>query len=326
LQVCEFIQKEDQGFRCELCPHKCLLETGATGICGVRQNIGGEVVSLNYGKITALAMDPIEKKPLYHYYPGTRILSVGSTGCNFHCDFCQNWTVARGKVPSVDVTPWDLISKAQRKDNIGIAFTYAEPLMWYEFLRETMPKVQEKGLKTVLVTNGYINSKPLQKILPNLNAVNLDIKFFARGSYRRYCGGDLKQILNNALEFKKNGHLEITTLIIPDINDSPEEIDRLVSWIKENLGSDTPFHLSRYYPAYRFNTPPPSIETLIDLYYLARESLDYVYLGNIREAEFQHTYCPRCNHLLIKRGFGVQIRIEEGNTCPECGQLIHIIK
>lgn len=325
MQESAFYKREDKGFRCELCPQSCFLDTGAVGLCGVRKNMGEKVVALNYGKIAALALDPIEKKPLYHFFPGSHILSVGTFGCNFNCGFCQNWALAQGHAPTQDTTCWDLISRVQRPDNIGLAFTYAEPLMWYEFIRDMLPRLKEKGQKTVLVTNGYINPAPLEEILPYIDAVNIDIKTFSSGTYFRYCQGNLKRVLKNTLLFARNCHVEITTLIIPGVNDSNAEIERLVKWISEEIGPETPFHLSRYFPAYKFTTPPTSIKKLEELYHLAGEKLSYVYLGNISDFLYQHTYCPQCGFTVIKRGFKVKVDLQKGNTCPECGQSINII-
>jgi len=320
-----YYKREDYGFRCELCPHSCFLDTGAIGLCGVRKNIGEKVVALNYGTIAALALDPIEKKPLYHFYPGNYILSAGTFGCNFHCGFCQNWALARGKAPTQEITRGDLLSRVQRPDNIGLAFTYAEPLMWYEFVRDLLPRLKEKGQKTVLVTNGYINPEPLEEILPYIDAVNIDIKTFSTGTYFRYCGGNLNRVLKNSILFSRYCHVEVTTLVIPGVNESNAEIGRLVDWISDKLGPETPFHLSRYFPAYKFSTPPPSMERLEELYHLAGEKLSYVYLGNIADPRYQHTYCPQCGYIVIKRDFGVSIDLCKGNTCPECGQFINII-
>ncbi len=325
MQEAAFYKPEDKGFRCELCPHSCFLDTDSTGLCGVRKNIGDKVVALNYGKLAALALDPIEKKPLYHFFPGKFILSAGTFGCNFNCGFCQNWALARGKVSTQDITRLDLLSHVQKPGNIGLAFTYAEPLMWYEFLREVLPRLKEKGQKTVLVTNGYINPAPLEEILPFVDAVNIDIKTFSTGTYFRYCQGNLNRVLKNTVLFARSCHVEITTLIIPGVNDSNAEIGRLVDWIYENLGKETPFHLSRYFPAFKFTTPPTSISKLEELYHLAGEKLSYVYLGNIADVRYQHTYCPGCGYVVIKRGFPIEIDLEQGNTCPSCGQFINII-
>jgi len=324
LQEAAFYVEEENGFRCTLCPHFCTLDAGAGGKCGVRKNIGGRLIALNYGKIAALALDPIEKKPLYHFFPGSSILSAGTIGCNFGCDFCQNWQLARGKAPTQDISPWDLISRAQKPDNTGLAFTYAEPLMWYEFIREVLPLLREKGLKTVLVTNAYLNPEPLQELLPYIDAVNIDIKTFSTGTYHRFCSGDLNRVLQNTLLFKRHCHVEITTLIIPGINENIAEIGRLVDWIKDELGRETPLHLSRYFPAYRMQNPPPTLEHLVDLYEMAREKLPYVYLGNITDARYRHTYCPQCDYPVIKRDFAVDIQLSAGNTCPRCGQFINI--
>ncbi len=253
------------------------------------------LVSLNYGLFTAIAVDPIEKKPLYHYYPGSYILSLGSFGCNLNCPFCQNWEIARAKRAAVsELAPDDVVALAQKAGkemgSIGVAFTYNEPLMSIEFLLDTLPKIQAVGQKTVLVTNGMINPDPWGKLLPFVDAVNLDVKGFAPGFYREMVGGKLSTVLESAKLLLAAGiHLELTCLLIPGINDDLAEIEKLVDWIASELGAEVPTHFSRYFPSYRMNNPPTSLQRLKEAVDLGREQLRYVYAGNAPELGEEYT-------------------------------------
>lgn len=270
--------------QCLLCPHVCLIPEGHRGICRVRRNIEGRLVLANYARVTAAALDPIEKKPLKMYLPGKRILSLGTFGCNLACGFCQNWHIAQGEAPSSEsLTPAEAVEKARELipyGNVGIAYTYSEPLMWYEYVLDTARLVREAGMKNILVTNGYINPRPLKELLPYIDAVNLDIKAFTEGFYNETCKGRLKPVLNSARIFAANCHLEITTLIIPTLNDDPEEIRGLAQWIA-SLNPDIPLHLSRYFPNYQMTIPPTPQKTMETAGETASEFLSHVFLGNI---------------------------------------------
>ncbi len=318
-----FARPVGEGMQCLLCPHVCRLTPGEKGLCGVRQNRDNKIIALNYLQVGAWAIDPIEKKPLYHFYPGSIIFSVGSPGCNLECGFCQNWSLARGHSPAWEVSAEELISLGRREGSVGIAFTYAEPLMWYETLEEIMPEAQDQGLKMILVTNGFINSRPLKRILPFVDAVNLDLKAFRNNSYEKHCRGNLTTILHSAELFNNHCHLEITTLIVPGINDDPEEIGEEARWIRDNLGEDTPLHLSRYFPAYKYTHPPVSLKAMMELYQVARDHLPYVYLGNVHDAEYSTTRCPSCGHTIVQRFPRISIDIH-GRECPSCGHSIPI--
>lgn len=276
--------REKKEIQCLLCPHVCAIPAGKTGLCRVRLNDQGELKLINYGKVTAAALDPIEKKPLKRYMPGKRIFSLGTFGCNFTCGFCQNWRIAQQEAPSYHfLSPQEAVEKALElipSGNIGIAYTYSEPLMWFEYVLETAKLAQQNGLKNILVTNGYINSKPLKELLPYLDAVNLDIKSFSEGFYHDVCQGELQPVLNSAKLFAEKCHLEITTLLVPGLNDSTQEIKELASWIA-SIDERIPLHLSRYFPNYRFSLPPTPVAKMHEAKKTAELYLRHVFLGNV---------------------------------------------
>jgi pyruvate formate lyase activating enzyme len=300
-------QKVRNKIQCVLCPHQCILHEGKTGICGVRQNIGGKIRSKNYGLISGFALDPIEKKPLYHFYPGSKILSIGSLGCNLKCNFCQNWQISqvcdtntsRYKTMQVD----EVLSQASDlAGNIGLAFTYNEPTVWYEFMFDAAKACQQNKLKTVMVSNGFICKKPLEALFPFIDAFNIDIKAFTENYYHEMTGGSLKPVLDSLKTIRKNGkHLELTNLIIPCKNDDPEQFAEMVNWISNELGPDTVLHISRYFPAYKQSIQATPEQLLLELYEIARSKLHFVYLGNLKNKASQNTYCNVCKQLLITR-------------------------
>lgn len=272
---------------CQVCPHHCQLKAGQTGICRVRVNQEGELAALNYGQVSALALDPIEKKPLYHFHPGTMIFSVGSYGCNLACPFCQNYTIAQQLPPTRYISAAKLAAltaEYSAQGSIGLAFTYNEPLMWLEYIMDVAPRLKEQGLKVVLVSNGFIEKKPLQALLPWVDAWNIDVKAFNEEFYRRLCKGQLDTVKNTVEEIVGKAHLEITTLLIPGENEAEDEIRDLARWLA-SLDPNLVLHLSRYYPAYRLNSPPTELKTLRKARQIAREYLNYVYLGNVAPQE-----------------------------------------
>lgn len=276
--------KSKNEIQCLLCPHVCKIPEGGRGICSVRENKEGELQLLNYGQVTAMALDPIEKKPLKMFMPESFILSLGSFGCNLACSFCQNWTISQNPdAPSEYLSSKEAVEKAlqlKTSGNIGIAYTYSEPLMWYEYVLDTAKCAKEAGLKNILITNGYINPKPLQELLPYIDAVNLDIKAYTEGFYNDLCKGALAPVLKSACLFAEHCHLEVTTLLIPGINDSVEEIADLAAWIS-HLNKNIPFHLTRYFPNYQMNKPPTSLKTMKEAERTAKNYLNYVFLGNV---------------------------------------------
>ena len=280
-----WVKKENiSEIQCLLCPHGCVIPEGGRGLCRVRKNIDGKLYVLNYGLVTAAALDPIEKKPLQRFYPGKQIFSLGTFGCNLACSFCQNWQIAQqDEVAGSFLPPEEAVAKAQELrplGNIGIAYTYSEPLMWFEYVLETARLAQKAGLKNILVTNGYLNPRPLKELLPFIDAVNLDIKAFTREFYQDLCQGRLAPVLNSAKLFAANCHLEITTLLVPGRNDNPEEIAALAQWIA-CLDPQIPLHLTRYFPNYKLQLPPTSREAMQKGQKVAEKYLAYVYLGNV---------------------------------------------
>lgn len=270
---------------CGICPHNCHLENGQTGFCHARTNLDGKIICSNYGKLSSMSLDPIEKKPLYRFLPGTKILSVGSYGCNLRCPFCQNHGISMVSEESTDtvfVSPAELVQKALeliKKGNIGIAYTYNEPLISFEYIMDCANLARQKNLKNVIVTNGYICEKPLGELLPYIDAMNIDLKGFTDMFYKNLCG-DLETVKQTIALAAKSCHVEVTTLIIPGENDSPEEMRSLSSWLS-GIDSEIPLHISRFFPRYKYNSKKAtSVEEIYNLAEIAGEKLKYVYTGN----------------------------------------------
>lgn len=280
-----YYEKEDDKLKCLLCPHHCRIEEQKTGLCGVRINQDGLLKTMNYGQITAMSNDPIEKKPLYHFHPGKNILSVGTFGCNFTCDFCQNHSISQSKAQSQYVSSSGLIQKCLDLGDhtVGIAFTYNEPSIWYEYIYDTAKEIKENhpNLKIVLVTNGYIEKKPLRMLLPYIDAMNIDLKAFNQDYYAKICGGHLGPVLKTIELASKNCHIEITTLLVNGLNDSQEDVRKIASFVG-GISKDIPLHLSRYFPKYKMDRPATEIAIMQDRRETAKEYLNHVYLGNIK--------------------------------------------
>ena len=312
---------------CDLCPIACRLREGQTGPCATRVNHEGTMVPLHYGRIVSSAIDPIEKKPLYHFHPGSPILSVAAPGCNLHCMFCQNWNISQdGDARTMKTSPTDLVTMAQAEESVGIAFTYSEPLVWFEFVRDTAAVVREKGLKNVLVTNGYLNTEPLAELLPLIDAANIDLKSMDDVFYRKICKARLEPVLASIRQFHEAGvHLEITNLLIPSYNDSDDQITALVDFVAE-LGQDIPLHFSSYHPAWKLNAQPTPLATLLRARELAGAKLKYVYLGNANTAEGRDTVCPDCGTVVIERsGYRGVGKLVDGDRCPGCAARIPVV-
>lgn len=278
-----FQTKEKHGIRCLLCPKYCLLKEGQTGICGARKVINGELCAINYGFCSAINFDPIEKKPLYHFHPGEEVLSLGTCGCNFKCLFCQNWPLSRGKIDNKhQVTPLQVLKIIQdNKKFPGVAFTYNEPTIWYEFVYDTAKILHHHNLKTILISNGYINTEPLKKLLPYISAANIDLKGFSNSFYRKYCQGEVDQVLKTIKTLAGQCHLEITCLIIPTANDDPQKLKEMFQWIA-SIDPDMPVHIPRYFPAHKLDYPPTSISQLQQIKELASKELSCVYIRNAK--------------------------------------------
>ncbi len=319
-------QREDGSVDCLLCPHHCHINREKVGSCRVRKNVAGTLYSLNYARVTSVAMDPIEKKPLYHFHPGTEILSLGTFGCNFRCPFCQNWQISQAEPSTQELSPQQAVELAKRRNSVGIAYTYNEPIIWAEYVLDTAKLAQSEALKNVMVTNGFINAEPLAELLPFIDAFNIDLKSIEEGFYRKLCGGRLQPVLEAAVQANKRAHVEVTHLIIPGHNDVDEQFHRLAGWVKENLGPSTPTHLSAYVPHYRLEAPPTPLETLQRACKIFREHLDHVYLGNVLVEDGSHTRCSKCGSLLIaRRGYMIEMRGLSEGRCQRCGAENNIV-
>ncbi|MCK4643256.1 AmmeMemoRadiSam system radical SAM enzyme [bacterium] len=316
----------DNSVKCELCPRSCIIEDGGKGYCGVRMCEDGKLFAKSYGVISGAGLDPIEKKPLYNYFPGKMIFSVGSFGCNLKCPFCQNVSISGAGQPDCkdfvlipNATPESIVRTAIDRGSFGIAFTYNEPLVNYEFMLETAELARQDGLKNVLVTNGQINPAPLDKLIPFIDAANIDLKSIDAGTYRDYIGGDLGVTLNTISRMYNEGvHIEITHLMVTGHVDSIDEIEQIAIWIK-NLGMEIPFHISRYFPMNLEKNPPTTPEALLAARKKAMEFLKYVYVGNFYFEDVSDTICSSCGQTLITRtGYDVRIDLD-GGKCPKCG-------
>ena len=313
--------------RCNLCPHYCSLAKGERGKCGVRKNINGKLIAENYGVISSVHLDPIEKKPLYHYYPSSSILSVGSVGCNLSCSFCQNCDISQ---TTVDDYPWlrhhsvqqVLSYNDQYSENLGIAYTYNEPSVYFEFMLDLARESHKQELKNVMVSNGYIASEPLSELLELIDAFNIDLKAFNNEFYRKFTDARLKPVKDNLIAIKKGGkHLEITNLVIPTLNDNEKEFEDMVNWICNELGEHTVLHLSRYFPAYRLQYPPTPTETIARLFEISKTYLPYTYTGNLNFTPGQNTMCHKCGSLLIERksGYSTDVKgLDDQGKCLSC--------
>lgn len=309
--------------RCHLCPVNCVIKKGNYGNCNARQNISGKLISKVYGNLSGFSIDPVEKKPLYHFLPGKFILSIGTTGCNLHCKFCQNWETSQSKPNEDDIiTPQFIIEKALESECKMIAYTYNEPTIFFEYMLETAKLAKKNNIKNIIVSNGFINPEPLKELIPYLDAANIDLKSFENEFYKKYCGAQLAPVLNTIKTLHKaKVHLEITNLIIPSLNDDSKIINEMCKWIHDNLGSNVPLHFSASYPCYKMlDTIPTPIETLEKAKDIANKNkINYVYIGNV-QGQDNNTYCPKCKEVLIDReDYSAQdINIKEGK-CNYCG-------
>ncbi len=315
----------EQVVQCNLCPHNCLLKPGQQGICKVRYNQGGKLYTEVYSEVTSLTIDPIEKKPLYHFYPGSDILSVGTTGCNMSCTFCQNHTISQKESPTYyhrKVTPYELADLASRHiNNLGVAYTYNEPVVFFEYMLDTARLVHKKGMKNVMVTNGFINRGPLTELIPYMDAFNVDLKAFTNAFYKGQTKSKLEPVLQTIKTiFSYNKHIELTFLVITSLNDNTGDFKDMVKWISGELSPKVPLHISRYFPDYKLNKPATSQHTLEAFYDIAREQLHHVFLGNIMVPGKSDTYCPECHELLIDREiYQIQsIGIDQSGGCTNC--------
>ncbi len=358
----------NQQARCKLCNQHCIINDGRVGICGVRKNISGKLNSLNYGKIVAANIDPVEKKPLFHFLPGSLTYSIAAVGCNFSCAHCQNADISQSpkskvqssKFTTGETTPEEVVELAVVNGCPSISYTYTEPTIFYEFALDCMKLAYRKGLKNIWVTNGYTGREALELASPYLDAVNVDLKFFSQHSYQKICGARLQPVLDNLKWYAKSGKesdseasesdsgarksdkefnfesselnsgarkkiwLEITTLIIPTVNDSDKELGEMAKFIHDELGAEVPWHLSAFFPAHEMADKPPTPKsTILRAYEIGKQAgLHYVYGGNIVDAKMENTYCPKCGTVVIERhGYEVERRDDDGK-CGKCGAAI----
>ncbi len=319
IKEASFYRKTNNSVICELCPADCVLSEGKTGICGCRKNENGILVTDNYGELVTLAIDPIEKKPLYHFHPGTRILSTGANGCNLSCLNCQNWKISQEKTNTEFMTPEGLLDTAISRNSVGVAFTYTEPMIWYEYIVDCAKLLRASNLKVVLVSNGYINQKPLEQLIGYIDAINVDLKSIRPEFYTKVCKGNLQTVLNSIKILSESDvHLEVTNLIVPGKNDTDEEFNDLTDFIA-SLSDNIPLHLSAFHPDYKMDAPATSVEIMSKAYQIAREKLKYVFVGNINIPDSKNSICPNCDTVLIEREF-YQTRIVnlEKGKCLNC--------
>ncbi len=319
----------DDMVRCEVCPNMCILKNGEWGLCRSRQNINGKLYSRVYGIPCAVHLDPIEKKPVFHFYPGSKAYSISTTGCNLRCKFCQNWQISQVKpnqVNYINLPPSSVVANAKMSGATSIAYTYGEPVAFYDYMLDTATLAKSQGVKNVVITAGYINEEPLKELAKVVDVIKVDLKGFNREYYRKICSAERDEVLNALKVMKKTGvWIEIVNLILPTLNDAKSEIESMSEWILDNLGKDVPLHFSRFFPMYKLkNLPPTPVETLE----MARKTaidvgLNYVYIGNVPGHYGEDTYCPNCGNVLVDRnGYFIRaIHIKNGR-CEYCGYKI----
>jgi pyruvate formate lyase activating enzyme len=316
---------DDKQVRCHLCGHHCVIPEGKLGVCHVRQNVDGVLHTLVYGSAISQNVDPIEKKPLYHVYPGSASFSIATLGCNFQCKWCQNWEIAhmprqRGLMRVPHTSPEEIVDKALASNSKTIAYTYTEPTIFFEYAYDTARLAHEAGIANVYVTNGYMTEEMLDAFHPYLDAANVDLKAFRKKTYHRYVGAGLQTVLDSLVKMKELGiWVEVTTLVVPGINDEAAELLDAATFISRELGPDTPWHLSRFFPHYQLpNVPPTPLKSLRRTQEIGQEAgLRHVYMGNVREES--NTYCYSCNELLIqRRGYWIAANKIKDGKCPQC--------
>ncbi len=332
-EALQYRKNDDGTVTCSLCNHRCTIKDRKHGICGVRKNENGTLYAETYGLVSAEAVDPIEKKPLFHYLPGTLSYSLGGVGCNFHCEHCQNWHISRSGPEDGSLrflSPEEGVSRAKVRNCASISWTYNEPTIWHEYTLAMGLPARAAGLGTVYVTNGYITEEALRELSPMLGAYRVDLKSFNDDFYKKVCGARLEHVLNSAVTARELGmHIETVTLVIPGLNDSMDEMTTLIRWVIENLGPATPMHFSAFHPDYKMlDRPSTPVASLEKIYKKAKElGLKYPYTGNIFGHPFENTYCPKCGTTLIeRRGFSSIFRDLDDETCRKCGEKIEIIR
>ena len=320
---------DDETVQCELCPHRCLLRNGMRGFCRVRQAENGKLYTLVYGNPCSYHIDPIEKKPVYHMLPATTSFSIATAGCNLRCKFCQNWAISQRppeETDNVKMSPQEVVQSALKNNCSSIAYTYSEPIIFYEYMLDTAKLAREKGLRNVMVTAAFINEEPLRELCKYIDAANVDLKGFDEKYLRKICGQELGPLLKALKIFKEEGvWVEVTNLIVPTLNDDMETIEKMCIWIRDNLGEETPLHFSRFTPMYKLKnlylTPVSTLEKARQV--AERVGLKYVYIGNVPGHQAEHTYCPDCGALLIERiGYSIKQNNIIDGKCKFCGRPI----
>ena len=331
LKEARFYQKLDnQVVQCQLCFRRCVIQPGKRGFCGVRENRSGILYSLVYARPCAIHIDPIEKKPLFHFLPGSSAFSIATAGCNLRCLFCQNWQISQAKpeeVNSIYLEPQGLVEKATQSSALTIAYTYTEPTIFYEYMLDTAKLAKIRGIKNIMHSNGNLNEEPLRELCKYLDAANIDLKGFSQKYYSEMTTGELEAVLKTLKILKQEGvWFEITNLILPGLNDDTQMITKMCLWIKENLGDDIPVHFSRFWPMYKMlSLNPTPIATLEKARKIAQDcGLKYVYIGNVPGHEAENTYCPSCGKVIIKRsGYSIlEVNLDNEGKCKFCGEKI----
>ena len=315
--------------KCQLCPRQCVIDDRERGYCGVRENSGGVYYTLVHSRPCSLQVDPVEKKPLFHFHPGSLAFSLATAGCNVNCKMCQNWEISQVRpeqVRSRELSPEQVAALARQYDCKSIAYTYSEPVVFYEYVSDCAVAGRREGVKSVVITNGYIRPDPLRQLCSQVDAIKVDLKAFSEKFYQEVVNGELKPVLESLVAIRKQGTwLEIVYLVIPTLNDSDEELRGVSRWIKNNVGADTPVHFTRFHPEYLLKALPPTpVKTLERAKALAdAEGLEYVYLGNVPQHPAENTYCPRCRTAVVQRtGFTInKIDLKRG-ACPKCATKI----
>lgn len=320
---------KDKKVKCNLCGRRCLISDGGTGFCLVRKNEGGTLYSLVYAKAISACVDPIGKKPLSHFNPGASVMSIATVGCNFRCQFCDNWMISQEKkIAGRDFPPEEVVKATRDNGCQGISYTYTEPTIFFEYAFDTMKIAHRKGIKNVFVSNGYTSKEALRKCKGLLDAINIDLKFWSNELYLKICGAKVKPVLENLKLIKKFGiWLEITTLIIPTLTDKKNELENIAKFIAEELDEETPWHVSAFYPAYKLtNLLSTTKEEIHKAYRIGRSAgLKYVYTGNIPDDKGEDTFCPKCGQLMINRTGYIVERLDNNGKCRKCGEDLNLI-
>jgi pyruvate formate lyase activating enzyme len=319
---------EDAGekrVKCVLCPRECVVADLERGTCGVRENRGGEYYTLVYERPCSLHNDPIEKKPLFHFRPGTKALSLATAGCNIECKFCQNWEISQFRpeqVPSKHVTAEEVVRAAERMGSRSIAFTYSEPVIFYEYMKDICLAAESTGIGRVMISNGYIEKKPLADLLPHMDGIKIDFKAFSESFYKKQCSAHLRPVLDRLVQIREaDKWLELVVLVIPTLNDDPKELAAMSRWIVQKLGPDVPIHFTRFHSMYKIkNLPPTPIRTLEKAREIALDAgIHFAYAGNVPGHPGENTHCPSCGETLIHRdGYFIERNRIEGGKCPDC--------